>query len=363
VVKWDGGLSRILAATLLGGESADQGQSIAIDGSGNVIVSGFTDSEAFPTHAPFQASFSARAGFVAGLDSSLSRLLFSTYLGDGRPFAAYAAVPDGNGNILLAGSTLTPGGGFMGGDNGASYTTGALLVANKIALPPEAAARLDSVVNFASRMAAPLSPGEAIAAIGSGFGTDAQLLIDGVALAPISRSATMLVGVMPDGAKTSGAFQVQVSTGGTVSNPVYVPAAAASPGIYSVDGSGYGQGYILNGDGTLNSPSNPAAPGSAITIFATGVGAYTLAGPYAVTALMAAVFIDGVYADGIAATMAPVAGLPGNVYRLGVFVPNPATVKLPQQVRVRLAMGEVDPSNPDNSALLSQPGVILNVKQ
>jgi hypothetical protein len=30
---------------------------------------------------------------------------------------------------------------------------------------------------------------------------------------------------------------------------------------------------------------------------------------------------------------------------------------------VRLAMGDVDPSNPDNSALLSQPGIILNVKQ
>jgi uncharacterized protein (TIGR03437 family) len=268
------------------------------------------------------------------------------------------------GNILLAGSTLTPGGPFVGGDNGATYTTGGLVVANKIALPPAPAARLDAVVNYASRMAAPLAPGEAIAATGSGFGPDAQLLIDGVPLAGISRIGTTLVGAMPDGARTSGAFQVQVSTGGTLSNPVWVPAAAASPGIYSVDGSGYGQGYILNGDGTLNSPSNPAAPGSAITIFATGVGAFTLAGQYAVTALAPAIFIDGFYADGIAAIMAPVAGLPGNVYRLGVIVPNPAPATLlPAQVRVRLVMGAVNASNPDNSALLSQPGIILNVKQ
>jgi uncharacterized protein (TIGR03437 family) len=363
VVKLDGGLTRIVAATLLGGESTDQARSIAIDASGTVIVSGFTDSKAFPTHAPFQASFSLRAGFVAGLDSSLSNLLFSTYLGDGRPFAADAAVPDGNGNILLAGTTLSATGPFVASDSGAAYSTGALVVANKIALPPVPAARLDSVVNFASRIAAPLAPGETIAATGWGFGADAQLLIDGVPLAPVSQTAGMLVAVMPAGAKTSGATQVQVSTGGTLSNPMYLPNAVASPGIYSVDGSGYGQGYILNSDGTLNSPSNPAAPGSAITIFATGVGAYALTGPYAVTALLPAVFIDGVYANGIAATMAPAAGLPGNVYKLGVFVPPTATFKLPAQVRVRLAMGDVDPSNPDNSALLSQPGIILNVKQ
>jgi hypothetical protein len=82
VVEWDSSLSRILAATLLGGELADAGESIAVDAPGNVIISGITDSKAFPTHAPSQVSFSARAGFVAGLDPSLSHLYFSTYLGD-----------------------------------------------------------------------------------------------------------------------------------------------------------------------------------------------------------------------------------------------------------------------------------------
>jgi len=369
VVKWDGGLSRILAATLLGGESADEGASIAIDASGIVIVSGYTDSQAFPTHAPFQTSFSARAGFVAGLDSNLAQLLFSTYLGDGHPFAARAAVPDGSGGILLAGITLSSGSVFIGSDPGASDAVGALVVANRIALPPAPGARLDSVVNFASRMAAPLAPGETIAAIGAGFGTGSQLLVDGVPLAPISRTATTLVGVLPDGAKTNGAFQIQVLSGSllssatSLSNSVLVPAASASPGLYSLDGSGYGQGYILNSDGTLNSPSNPAAPGSAITILATGVGAYTLSGPYAVTALMAAVFVDDFYANGIAAVMTPVAGLPGNVYQIGVVVPSPGGIVMPSQVRVRMAMGTVNGSNPDNSTLLSQPGIVLNVRQ
>ena len=268
VMKWDAGLS-LLAATRLGGEMADEGESITVDSAGNVIVAGQTDSRAFPTHAPFQATFSSRAGFVAGLDSSLSHLLFSTYLGDDRPFDAHVAVPDGSGNILVAGSTLTPGNTFYGGDPGLSFTVGSLVVANKIAIAPAPAVRLDSVVNYASRLGEAIAPGEAIEAIGLGFGNDAQLLIDGTPAPVVSETATSLVAVMPDSAKTSGVFQVQISTGGMLSNTVLVPAAPASPGIYSADGSGYGQGYILNSDGTLNSPANPAAPGSAITIFAT----------------------------------------------------------------------------------------------
>lgn len=373
VIKWDAGLSKILAATLLGGELADIGESIAVDASGNVVVSGETDSRAFPTRAPFQTIFSYRSGFVAALDSSLSHLLFSTYVGDTRPFSAQVALPDGSGNILLAGSTLINGGFIIGGPPGASFTTGNLVLANKIALPPAPPVRLDSVVNFAGRQASEIAPGEAIEAIGSGFRANAQLLIDGAPVPIVSGTATNLVAVMPDDAKTSGAFQVQVSTGGTISNPVFVPAAAASPGIYSVDGTGYGQGRILNSDGTLNSPTNPAAPGSAITIFATGAGQFSLSGPYAVTALTAAVFIDGFYADGIAAVVGPIDGLPGNVYQIGVYVPDPAKLvannpdlknfKIPPQVGVKLLFGAVGPFSPYNSAMISQAGLVLNVKQ
>jgi uncharacterized protein (TIGR03437 family) len=47
---------------------------------------------------------------------------------------------------------------------------------------------------------------------------------------------------------------------------------ASRPGIFSLDGSGHGQGAILNEDGTINSPSNPARRGSIISVFATGGG-------------------------------------------------------------------------------------------
>ena len=158
----------------------------------------------------------------------------------------------------------------------------------------------------------------------------------------------------------------------TLSNPVYVPAAEASPGIYSVDGNGFGQGYILNSDGTQNSPDNPAAPGSAITIFVAGQGPFSLDHGYAVTALAPSVYVEGFYCNGIAAVSGPVDGLPGNVYKLSVYVPDPAalvknnpdlaTFKFPPQVGVKLVMGPVSPQNPDSSPLVSQGGIVLNLK-
>jgi uncharacterized protein (TIGR03437 family) len=321
-------------------------------------VSGYTSSKAFPTHAPFQELFSSQSGFVAAFDSNLSNLLFSTYLGDSRPFSAHSALPDGNGNILIAGSTSNPAN-FLGN----------ILVANKIALQPAPAVRLDSIQNFASHLAAPIGPGETVIAVGAGFGSGAQLVIDGTPLATISSTATSLVAVIPLTAATSGVHTMQVSRNGSLSNSVYAPASPASPGIYSADNSGEGQAYILNSDGTLNSPSNPAAVGSAITIFATGAGAYTLSGGFAETSQVPIVLIDGFYCNGISATIGPVQGFSGDVFRLSVYVPDPAVLAqsnsdlknfaFPAQSGIQLYMA---PANSPNFQTYSQSGVFINIK-
>jgi hypothetical protein len=358
VAKFDSSLTHLLAATLLGGEQGDAATSIALDSFGNVIVGGFTASETFPTAAPFQALFSSPSGFVAGFDSNLANLLFSTYLGNGAPFSVQGAVPDSHGNILLAGSTSGSAG---------------VVVANKIALPAAPAVRLDEMQNYASRLGGPLAPGEPIVATGAGFGSGAQIVVDGSPLRTLSSTATSIVAIMPDSSITSGIHTVQVSSSGTVSNSVYAPAAPAAPAIYSVDGSGFGQGYILNSDGTLNSSSNPAAPGSAITIFVAAPGQYTLSNGYAVTALAPAVFLDGgIYCDGIAATIGPVNGLPGNVYKIGVYIPttaalaanNPdlANFTYPGQTGIQIAMGPVSLAAFIYSPMASQAGIFVSIK-
>lgn len=366
VAKWDKTLSHLLAATLIGGEQPDGANSIAVDASGTVIVAGTTSSRAFPTHAPFQGLFSTGSGFVAGFDSNLTSLLFSTFAGDSRPFSARAAFPDGNGNLLLVGSTFTPG-----ASTGA-LPSGGIVVANKIALPAAPKVRLDSVQNYASHYAAPLAPGEAILAVGTGFGSAAQIVLNGSPLPTISATATSVVAVMPDAASTSGVHTLQVSNNGTLSNSVYMPAAPSSPAIYSVDGSGVGQGYIFNADGTLNSPSNPAATGSAITIFINGAGQYQVVNGYAVVAQPLAVFIDGFYCNGIVAVADPVNGLPGNVFQLSVYVPDPAVLaqnnpdlknfQFPAQSGIQIVMGPTDSLHFGNSLLGSQSGIFINIK-
>ena len=97
-----------------------------------------------------------------------------------------------------------------------------------------------------------------------GFGNGAKMVLDGSPLATVSAPATSTMAVLPVTAGVPGVHTLQVWNNGTLSNSVYSSAA-----IHSVDGSGARQGYIFNSDGTLNSPSNPAATGSAFSITAT----------------------------------------------------------------------------------------------
>jgi uncharacterized protein (TIGR03437 family) len=63
---------------------------------------------------------------------------------------------------------------------------------------------------------------------------------------------------------------------GTQSAPIPVVVADDAPGLYTNDSSGTGQVTAANDNGTLNGPAgvgySPAAPGSVLTVYATGFG-------------------------------------------------------------------------------------------
>jgi len=112
VAKFDRRLSRLLAATYLGGSENDNGLDVAVDRRGDVYVAGLTESRDFPV-TPGTLGTSYRGGgdvFVAVLDSDLRTMRRATFLGGAREDGLRSRVKlliEGN-DILVAGATASP---------------------------------------------------------------------------------------------------------------------------------------------------------------------------------------------------------------------------------------------------------------
>jgi hypothetical protein len=109
VAKFNSSLSTLLASTYLGGSSSEAVSSLAIDSSGNVFITGFTQSNNFPTTpGAYDTSFNNGDVFVAKFNSSLSSLLASTYLGGSSGEAGSSIAIDSLGNVFITGNTGSP---------------------------------------------------------------------------------------------------------------------------------------------------------------------------------------------------------------------------------------------------------------
>ena len=96
-------------STYLGGSGSDHGQSIAVDGSGNVYITGDTASSDFPTQNPYQGSLAGNSqnAFITKLSASGSALVYSTYLGGTSDDCATGIAVDGSGNAYITGYTTS----------------------------------------------------------------------------------------------------------------------------------------------------------------------------------------------------------------------------------------------------------------
>jgi hypothetical protein len=108
VAKLDASGSKLLYSSFLGGSSADSGNGIALDTTGNAYVTGSTESTDFPTETPFQ---SGNAGvsdaFVTKVNNSATAIIYSTYLGGTAADVAQAIAVDAAGSAYVTGYTYS----------------------------------------------------------------------------------------------------------------------------------------------------------------------------------------------------------------------------------------------------------------
>ena len=105
-------------STFLGGTDYDEPFGIAVDGSGNAIVVGRTESSDFPVKNPASTptvGFAQFSAFVSSLSADGSALNYSTLLGSGFEVLATSVAVDSSGNAYVTGDTsdatfpVTPG--------------------------------------------------------------------------------------------------------------------------------------------------------------------------------------------------------------------------------------------------------------
>ena len=98
----------LIYSTYLGGKGGDSAQSIAVDTSGNVYLTGVTASINFPTMNPIQpTNGGALDAFITKINSAGTALVYSTYLGGSGLDSGQSIAVDGQGNAYVTGYTYS----------------------------------------------------------------------------------------------------------------------------------------------------------------------------------------------------------------------------------------------------------------
>ena len=161
---------------------------------------------------------------------------------------------------------------------------------------------INSVLNAASFAAVPVVPGSLSSIMGSAFtGKSVSVTFDGEPGQVLFSNDTQINVLVPSDL-TATNTNVVVTVDGNASAPQNVAVAQFAPAIF--------QGAVLNQDWTVNGASNPAAAGSVIQIYATG-----LSGKGTITAQIGSRTISTPYYAG------PAPGYPG-VQQIDLLVPS-----------------------------------------
>jgi len=210
-----------------------------------------------------------------------------------------AAVP-GSRAVTVSGIALAPGSTCTASVNvaaaglGPQFATVADLVsggtpANFLGLSGISVEGVAGVVDGASFRTRTVTPNQILSYFGPvACSPGEQVLVNGQSAAVLFSNATQINFVSPESI-AGDPLTVQVVCNGGATGTITAPAAAASPSLFTQTGTGTGQGSIVNLDGAINSPANPIARGSYISVYGTGFGALNPAGADGLRHLAAAV--------------------------------------------------------------------------
>ncbi len=337
ITKLDPG-GNLIYSTFLGGGCYDVPRSIAVDQQGNAWVTGTTDSDPFPQVMAFESGprYAYYKAFVAELDASGASLKLSSYLTAGeQPVIAV----DPFGDAYVASSTTAPQSPYGGLPAPPPIVTGVEASLAKIQPSYQGPLVVSSVGNAFTLRSGPVSAGQItwIAADGLAPATpqdltftpqgplprmlaDTQVLFDGEPAALVSVAAGRVVAIAPYSLAGKRQTSVQVVFQGVLSPPM-IAEVVADPGYLSADGTGAGQAYARNPDGTVNSIDNPAPRGSQVTVYVTGTGKVDAACPES------GVAPDGLQAiGGFQSVAGAVCGLFQTTFALPPFATSSATI-------------------------------------
>jgi uncharacterized protein (TIGR03437 family) len=196
----------------------------------------------------------------------------------------------------------------------------------------------------------------------------ARVLFNGLAAPLLSVSATQIQAIVPLALGDQTTADVQVEYNGKRSPALSLPVLSSRPGIFTQNGSGTGQAAALNQDGTVNSPSNPAARKSIISLYATGLGATDppladgeivngaaprVKAPVQVVFTNDGYIDDGIWANVVSAT--GVTGMVGGLVQINVEVPDDQYLSAPGGWAPQIVLGYqwMSVATVENTAIVS----------
>jgi uncharacterized protein (TIGR03437 family) len=332
--------SRLLYSTYVAGllgftgdtDPLRDGVGFDVDAAGNAFLTGGASTGLPVTSTALQTCPGGgfQDAFVAqvSMDGKLAAL---TYLGGSLQEygSTIAAIPDGT--VVVGGFTNSQNFPGTSTSTAGQYFVARLRIAD--ASLPVIPCLTGSLENAASNIQGPVAPGELVTFRGFAFGPErgagteldaaglvakdlagVQVFFDDIPAPVLYAQAQQINAQAPFEISGKTTTMVHVVYQGASSATVPIAVSPAEPDFFRTD-YGSTQGYILNQDGTPNSPSNPAKAGEIVAAFGTGGGIYdpTLAtgeivpiGPFFYLTQKVVVKIDdGLEADVVYAGAAP----------------------------------------------------------